>query len=104
MLHTKKKHHGSSRRDKISAQSFSLKIKNMASRIMAVKGLNAAASFRGQLYVNVIVVPSTNADQFEKFCKLNKSCCPKLQRSAPGDTTTKPLVRDSDIRYGQMLF
>lgn len=76
----------------------------MASRIMAVKGLNAAASFQGQLYVNVIVVPSTNADQFEKFCKLNKSCCPKLQRSAPGDTTTKPLVRDSDIRYGQMLF
>ena len=71
---------------------------------MAVKGLNTAASFRGRLYVNVIVVPSTNADQFEKFCKLNKSCCPLLQRSAPGDTTTKPLVRDSDIRYGQMLF
>lgn len=65
---------------------------------MAVKGLNVAASFRGRLYVNVIVVPSTNADQFEKFCKLNKSCCPLLQRSAPGDTTTKPLVRDSDIR------
>lgn len=71
---------------------------------MAVKGLNTAASFRGRLYVNVIVVPSTNADQFEKFCKLNKSCCPLLQRSAPGDTTTKRLVRDSDIRYGQMLF
>ena len=76
----------------------------MASRIMAIKGLNTAASFRGRLYVNVIVVPSTNADQFEKFCKLNKSCCPLLQRSAPGDTTTKPLVRDSDIRYGQMLW
>lgn len=104
MLHTKKNTTALLAGTRFQPKVFSLKIKNMASRIMAVKGLNAAASFRGQLYVNVIVVPSTNADQFEKFCKLNKSCCPKLQRSAPGDTTTKPLVRDSDIRYGQMLF
>lgn len=65
---------------------------------MAAKALSAAASFQGRIHAHVIVVPSTNADQYEKFCKLNKSCSPLLQRSTPGDTAVKPLIRDSDIR------
>ena len=80
------------------------KVKNMASSVMAAKALSAAASFQGRIHAHVIVVPSTNADQYEKFCKLNKSCSPLLQRSTPGDTAVEPLIRDSDIRYEQIAF
>ena len=75
------------------------KSNSIARSVMAAKGLSASRSFQARIHANVIVVPSANSEQFERFCELNKTCCPLLYRSRPGDTTAEPLVRDSDIRY-----
>lgn len=49
-------------------------------------------------YFSVVVVPSSNGDQLERFCDLNKGISPLLFRSTTRDTTAGNLG-DSGVRY-----
>ena len=57
--------------------------------------------FSTEFYFSVVVVPSSNGDQLERFCDLNKGISPLLFRSATGDTTAGNL-EDSDVRYASL--
>lgn len=61
--------------------------------------LHCTTSRSGRIQANLVVVPSANSDQFERFCELNKGTCPLLYRSGPGDVTAASLAIDTDIRY-----
>lgn len=61
--------------------------------------LHCTTSRSGRIQTNLVVVPSANSDQFERFCELNKGTCPLLYRSGPGDVTAASLAIDTDIRY-----
>lgn len=69
----------------------------IASTVMAA--LHCTTSRSGRIQANLVVVPSANSDQFERFCELNKGTCPLLYRSGPGDVTAASLAIDTDIRY-----
>ncbi|KAJ7374319.1 hypothetical protein OS493_007407 [Desmophyllum pertusum] len=53
---------------------------------------------KNRIQANVVVVPTANSEQFQRFCELNKGSCLLLYRSKPGDTTAGNLTRDTDIR------
>ena len=55
------------------------------------------------IQASVVAVPSSNSEQLERFCELNKETCPLLYLSETGDTTAGNLARGSDIRYAYVL-
>jgi uncharacterized protein YcsI (UPF0317 family) len=53
----------------------------------------------GYLQVNIAILPSSLADDFGEFCRLNKAPCPLLYRSKAGEVGAPPINNDSaDIR------
>ena len=48
--------------------------------------------------VSVHFVPSAEAEHFSEFCRLNKTPCPIVYKSKPGEVTATPIAADSDIR------
>lgn len=52
----------------------------------------------GSLQANVAILPSSFADDFSEFCRLNKAPCPIVYRSQRGQLDT-PMSKGSDIRY-----
>ncbi len=52
----------------------------------------------GHTQANVIMLPSSLADDFERFCSKNSGCFPLLYRSKPGETGAPPLADNTDIK------
>lgn len=48
--------------------------------------------------VSVHIVPSAEAEHFAEFCRLNKTPCPIVYKSKPGEVTATPIAADVDIR------
>lgn len=53
----------------------------------------------GYLQANLAILPSALADDFERFCELNKAPCPLLYRSGIGELSAGNLAPNSDITY-----
>ncbi|HBP20689.1 MAG TPA: hypothetical protein DEA08_23235, partial [Planctomycetes bacterium] len=47
---------------------------------------------------NLIVIPARLADEFAEFCRLNPDPCPLLERTAPGQFTSRVLAPGADLR------
>ena len=54
---------------------------------------------KGHVQANITMLPSSVANDFERFCKLNPSACPLLYRSKKGEIAAPTLAKSSDIRY-----
>ncbi|XP_062325622.1 D-glutamate cyclase, mitochondrial isoform X1 [Osmerus eperlanus] len=52
----------------------------------------------GYVQANVVILPSSLADDFEAFCRANPAPLPLLHRSPPGDWGCPPLANQTDIR------
>ncbi len=52
----------------------------------------------GFVQTNVVIVPASAADDFERFCKLNAQACPLIARGQAGDASFETIARDSDLR------
>ena len=52
----------------------------------------------GHAQANVIMLPSSLADDFECLCRKNSGCFPLLYRSQPGDIGAPPLADNTDIK------
>ena len=53
---------------------------------------------QGHVQVNVIMLPSDLADDFEELCNRNFGPFPLLYRSKPGEVGAPPLAKDTDIK------
>lgn len=52
----------------------------------------------GHVQCNLVVVPETYANDFQRFCDLNPKPCPLLARGLPGDPTLPSLGATLDVR------
>ena len=52
----------------------------------------------GYLQANLLIIPSSLADDYEQFCKVNSAPFPLLYRSEPGEAAAPPLAKDSNVR------
>ena len=52
----------------------------------------------GRLQANLVMLPSSMADDFEAFCRLNAGPLPLLYRSKAGECSAPPLAKDSDVK------
>lgn len=52
----------------------------------------------GYSQANLLVLPESLADDFERFCKVNSAPFPLLYRSKVGDCSAPPLAKDSDVK------
>ncbi|XP_010306291.2 D-glutamate cyclase, mitochondrial isoform X3 [Balearica regulorum gibbericeps] len=59
---------------------------------------NTSGMAEGYKQANVVILPKSLADDFEKFCHANDGPLPLLYRSKPGDWKCPSLSSDSDIR------
>ena len=48
--------------------------------------------------VSVHFVTSVEAEHFAEFCRLNKTPCPIVYKSKPGEVTATPIAAGVDIR------
>ena len=48
--------------------------------------------------VSVHIVPSSAAEQFAEFCRMNHTPCPIVYQSKPGEVSASPITADSDVR------
>ena len=48
---------------------------------------------------NLAILPAALADEFERFCNLNKAPCPLMYKSRPGELSAGYLAQNSDVRY-----
>ena len=53
----------------------------------------------GHLQAGIHMLPSSFADEFEEFCKMNSAPLPLVYRSRVGQFDAPPLAKDSDVRY-----
>ena len=53
---------------------------------------------RGYAQANLVVLGSDDADEFEKFCRLNPKPCPLLEVTEPGRYEAGELAPGSDVR------
>ena len=59
----------------------------------------------GFVQCNLVILPKTYADDFEKFCQLNSRSCPLVAKSDnPGDFSLKSLGENIDIRTDIPLY
>lgn len=47
---------------------------------------------------NLAILPAALADEFERFCNLNKAPCPLMYKSRPGELSAGYLAQNSDVR------
>ncbi|NXX48871.1 GLUCM protein, partial [Tricholaema leucomelas] len=59
---------------------------------------NTSGMAEGYKQANIVILPKSLADDFEKFCHANDGPLPLLCRSKPGDWKCPSLSSDSDIR------
>ncbi len=59
---------------------------------------HTAGQAPGFVQGNVVILPSTYADDFARYCAANPKPCPLLGRSAPGDPALPGLGEEIDIR------
>ena len=52
----------------------------------------------GYLQASCHLFPSSFADDFERFCKMNSAPLPLMYRSGPGQFDAPPLAKHSDVR------
>lgn len=52
----------------------------------------------GYTQANLLVIPEHLADDFEKFCMVNRGPFPLLYRSKVGECSAPPLAKDSDVK------
>ena len=52
----------------------------------------------GALQVNLVILPSVYADDFEAYCRANLQACPLIAKTEPGQTVWPDLGADIDIR------
>lgn len=52
----------------------------------------------GFVQTNVVILPSSAAEEFAEFCRLNSRACPLIERTAPGDPETKHAAPGADLR------
>lgn len=52
----------------------------------------------GYVQANIVILPSSSADQFAAYCRSNPQACPLLAMSEPGDPALPDLGSDIDIR------
>ena len=69
----------------------------------AFHGRSTCGVCMGSLQANMAMLPSSLADDFERFCELNKAPCPLLYRSQRGELSAGHLADNSDIRYSSMI-
>ncbi|EGD83217.1 hypothetical protein PTSG_03849 [Salpingoeca rosetta] len=78
---------------------YALPSKLRASVAAGVYGMKpTSGACPGYLQANVVIMPSSYAQDFEEFCKRNYRACPLLYKSTPGQLHAGPLAQDSDIR------
>ncbi|XP_022794951.1 D-glutamate cyclase, mitochondrial-like [Stylophora pistillata] len=58
----------------------------------------------GFTQASVHIIPSSAADQFYEFCKMNHAALPLVYRSKPGEVSAPPLAADLDIRTDQSAY
>ncbi|MFC2079799.1 putative hydro-lyase [Candidatus Bipolaricaulota bacterium] len=52
----------------------------------------------GYVQANLVVVPSSIAEEFERFCRLNPKPLPLLERTEPGSYTPQRCAKGADLR------
>ena len=52
----------------------------------------------GYAQANLVVMPESLADDFERFCRVNSGPFPLLYRSGVGECSAPPLANDSDVK------
>ena len=52
----------------------------------------------GHLQAGIHIFPSSFADDFEEFCKMNSAPLPLVYRSSAGRFDAPPVAKDSDAR------
>ncbi len=60
---------------------------------------NTAGLAPGCVQGNIVILPTSQAEAFAKFCRLNQRSCPLLATSLPGDPTLPTLGADIDMRH-----
>ncbi|HEY2893445.1 MAG TPA: putative hydro-lyase [Pirellulales bacterium] len=53
---------------------------------------------RGYVQANLVILPDSDADAFEEFCRLNPAPCPLLERTARGDYEPRESAPGADLR------
>ena len=71
--------------------------RHVTSRTGWLHGVPTSGYARGCVQANVVMLPSSVATDFAKFCALNAQACPLLYQSAPGELTAPPLAHASNI-------
>ncbi|HWA98963.1 MAG TPA: putative hydro-lyase [Pirellulales bacterium] len=52
----------------------------------------------GFVQANVVIVPAKFADDFERFCELNRQACPLIARGQPGVAELPAVAAGADVR------
>jgi len=52
----------------------------------------------GYVQANLVIVPNSLADEFERFCRLNPQPLPLLERTHPGSPNPSHCAKDADLR------
>lgn len=58
----------------------------------------------GFTQASVHIIPSSAADHFHEFCKMNHAALPLVYRTKPGEVSAPPLAADLDIRTDQSAY
>ncbi len=70
-------------------------------RLSCREGVFSGPTFEsapGILQANLVIVPTTFANDFEVFCRLNPKPCPLLEVTKPGGYELQKLAQDVDLR------
>ncbi|KAM6973798.1 D-glutamate cyclase, mitochondrial [Aplochiton taeniatus] len=78
---------------KLSPAALRALIRHGGPKIQSTTGLAA-----GYLQANVLILPSSMANDFEEFCRRNPAPLPLLYRSQPGESSCPPLAAQADVR------
>lgn len=65
----------------------------------SLEGKSSSGYCMGYLQANLAILPSALADDFGRFCELNKAPCPLLYRSGIGELSAGNLAPNSDVTY-----
>ena len=63
-----------------------------------------SGSLEDFLVANVVILPQTHANDFQRFCEANPQACPLLEVLAPGDPAPRLVASGVDVRRDLPLF
>lgn len=53
----------------------------------------------GRVQANLVVLPASHAEDFQRFCEANYRACPLLERLPEGESRTRQVAAGADLRF-----